>query len=76
MLNDPAQVIILIMGIATQVGVTGISKKSRLLGFVVGLASQPLWFYTAYTHGQWGVFAMAIVYSAAYARGIWNSKQN
>jgi hypothetical protein len=49
-------------------------KKHRLYGAVVGLISQPFWFYTSFYNGQWGIFIIAFVYAAAWVRGIINNK--
>lgn len=40
---------------------------------VVGLTSQPFWFYASFTSHQWGVFASACLYTAAWARGFYYS---
>ena len=39
-------------------------------GFVVGLASQPLWLAAIWRARQWGMFALSIVYCGAWASGI------
>ena len=39
---------------------------------VLGLLGQPLWFYTAYKSGQWGIFALCFWYTYAWARGFYN----
>jgi hypothetical protein len=36
---------------------------------VFGLVSQPAWFYASWTSEQWGIFVIAIFYTAAWARG-------
>lgn len=38
---------------------------------VVGLLSQPFWFYATYCAHQWGIFAVAFLYTAAWARGFY-----
>lgn len=30
-------------------------EKWKRWGYIFGLISQPAWFYTAYTHKQWGI---------------------
>lgn len=32
-------------------------------GFVVGLASQPFWFYTSIINKQWGVFVASLIFT-------------
>lgn len=39
----------------------------------LGLASEPFWFWTTYTHHQWGIFASAFFYTAAWARGFYHA---
>lgn len=38
---------------------------------VVGLISQPFWFYATYHSRQWGVFAVSFLYTAAWLRGFY-----
>mgnify|MGYP000052997888 CR=1 FL=1 len=46
------------------------NETTRRWGPVFGMASQPFWLYATWTAGQWGIFAMAIVYTIAWARGV------
>ncbi len=39
---------------------------------VMGLLSQPFWFYTTYVHEQWGIFFMSFVYAYFWLRGFNN----
>jgi len=45
-------------------------ERRRRFACLFGLAGQPFWFYTAWTAGQWGVFVLSILYTAAWARGL------
>lgn len=36
---------------------------------VFGLCAQPFWLYATWTAQQWGIFALAFVYTAGWARG-------
>ena len=38
---------------------------------VFGMLAQPFWFYAAWNAEQWGIFAIATVYTCAWARGVW-----
>lgn len=40
---------------------------------VVGLIAQPFWFYTAFVHGQWGIFFLAFLYTYSWSTGIWHN---
>jgi hypothetical protein len=44
----------------------------RRWGYVLGLVSQPAWFYAAWASGQWGVFAVSVIYLAAWIHGVRN----
>jgi nicotinamide riboside transporter PnuC len=47
-----------------------VARKNKW-GFVLGLLAQPFWFFTAYTHDQWGIILNSIVYSAIWVYGIY-----
>jgi hypothetical protein len=40
----------------------------RRIGGLVGIAAQPFWMIATAREGQWGMFALAFLYLAAYAR--------
>lgn len=46
------------------------NPRARRYAPVVGLAAQPFWIVATFEAEQWGMFALAFVYSAAWARGI------
>lgn len=58
------------------VGATWLSQDPRPAwrrwSCILGLLAQPAWFYAAWKAEQWGIFALAFVYTAAWARGFWN----
>jgi hypothetical protein len=35
------------------------------------MLAQPFWFYAAWKAEQWGIFAIATLYTYAWARGVW-----
>lgn len=41
-------------------------------GYILGLASQPFWLYASARARQWGVFALSLVYTVLWLRGIFN----
>lgn len=47
-----------------------ISRKNKW-GFVLGLLSQPFWYYTAYHHKQWGIFFLNFVYTVVWSYGFY-----
>ena len=42
-------------------------------GFVIGLATQPFWFYTSFRHRQWGIFVASIFYASGWAMGVYRN---
>ena len=54
-----------------------VAKKNKW-GFVLGLISQPFWFFTSFINGQWGVFFVNIIYAGTWIFGIyeWFFKNN
>ena len=41
-------------------------------GYVVGLASQPLWIAATWRANQWGMLAVSVFYTGAWVQGIYN----
>lgn len=46
-------------------------ESSRKWAPVFGMLGQPFWFYASWQAGQWGIFAVSIVYACAWSRGLW-----
>jgi hypothetical protein len=42
-------------------------------GFVIGLATQPFWFYTSFRHRQWGIFIASVFYAIGWAMGVYRN---
>jgi hypothetical protein len=42
-------------------------------GFVVGLATQPFWFYTSLRHRRWGIFIASMFYASGWVLGIYRN---
>ena len=68
---DIAQIGIVVFGCAA-IWFIGRREAWRRWGFILGLCSQPFWFWTAYEHRQWGVGVLAVFYTYAWAQGVWN----
>ena len=49
-----------------------VSAAQRKWAPVLGLCSQPFWFYATFTAEQWGIFVLAVFYTLAWCRGIKN----
>jgi hypothetical protein len=65
------QAAILILSAAAMWLVSGRSRHA-CLGWALGLASQPLWLWETWQAAQWGMFALAVFYTGAWARGLAN----
>ena len=37
---------------------------------IFGLVAQPFWFYAAWKAEQWGIFALAFLYTYSWLRGV------
>jgi hypothetical protein len=46
--------------------------KVRKYSPILGLASQPFWFYSAYAAEQWGIFVLCFFYTMAWLNGLYN----
>jgi hypothetical protein len=66
-----AQVGIALFGVLA-IFLVGMKGRRRTLGFVLGLAAQPFWFWTTYENQQWGIFALSIAYTFSWANGLRN----
>lgn len=38
---------------------------------IFGMLGQPFWFYASWQAGQWGIFAVSVLYALAWMRGLW-----
>ena len=48
-------------------------ESKRKWASIFGLLSQPFWFYSAYTTGQWGVFFISVLYALIWAKGFYTN---
>jgi hypothetical protein len=65
-----AQFGILVFG-CSSVWILGRPEHWRRFGYILGLLSQPFWFYVAVRNGQWGIFIVSIFYTYTWAQGVW-----
>lgn len=49
------------------------NKKLTKYACLFGMASQPFWFYSAYTNNQWGIFVLCLFYSYSWGLGVYNN---
>lgn len=38
---------------------------------IFGMCGQPFWFYATWNAEQWGIFALAFIYTYSWGRGCW-----
>jgi hypothetical protein len=50
--------------------VTFLALKRPVVGFGFGLLGQPFWLYATWTAHQWGMFAVSVYFTLAYALGV------
>jgi len=48
------------------------SSKCQKYAPIFGLISQPFWFYSSWIAGQWGIFALSVLYTVCWLKGIKN----
>lgn len=65
-----AQVGIAIFGVAAIWLSQDPRVERRRLAPVLGLVGQPFWFYSAWIGEQWGIFALSILYTYAWGKGL------
>ena len=55
-------------------GVLVCFKRDRIRrwGYIVGLASEPFWFWAAISADQWGVFWGSVVWTVIWIIGVYN----
>jgi hypothetical protein len=49
----------------------GRPESWRRWGYILGLSSQPFWFYMSFKQGEWGVFILNCLYAYSWAQGVW-----
>ena len=48
------------------------ARRVQRWACLFGLFAQPFWFYATWKAGQWGIFALAFVYTAGWCHGVYN----
>lgn len=65
------QIAILVLGVgAVYLSQDPKPKVSRWAG-ILGLVSQPFWFYSSYTTESWGIFLASFLYTYCWGRGVY-----
>lgn len=71
MVNLISQIAITLFG-CSAIWFVGRKEQWRKWGYLLGLLSQPFWFYTVITHKQWGLFTLCCWYAYSWGQGVWN----
>ena len=66
------QIIIGFAGLSTVYLSQDRDPKRQRWACIIGLFAQPAWAWSAWHAGQWAIFLLTFIYSAGWARGVWN----
>lgn len=66
------QVVIVVCGIGTVWFSQSREFRLQRWACLFGVVAQPAWFYAAWSAGQWGIFAVSLLYLAGWLRGVYN----
>lgn len=64
------QLLICIFGLSS-IFLINLKNKFSKYGPILGIISQPLWFYESYKAKQWGIFILTIGYTISWIIGIY-----
>lgn len=69
---DFSQAWIAVFGVGAVLLVNQHSPFVRRFGPILGLVSQPAWFYTTFQHEQWGILVLSTIYTYSWGLGVYN----
>lgn len=67
------QIAIALFGVTAVLLSQTASPSTRRWACILGLCSQPFWFYATYKAAQWGIFGLSFIYTYAWAMGFYNN---
>lgn len=67
------QIAIPILGVSAVYMTQSTNALARRCACIVGICSQPFWFYASFHAHQWGIFAASCMYTLSWAKGIYNN---
>ena len=70
-LDQLAQFSIIGLGVPA-IWLVGRTEDWKKWGYLLGLLTEPGWFYTSYINEQWGIFILSLWYLYAWAQGVYN----
>lgn len=68
-----AQVFIALTGAIAIWLAQSVDYERRRWACLVGLAGQPFWIYSSWEAEAWGMFAVTLLYTAAWSRGAYDN---
>ena len=71
-MNQFVQIMIFVLG-SLAIWLIARTDKWSKYGYVLGLCSQPFWFYIGICEKQWGIVAVGCVYTYSWCLGIYNN---
>jgi hypothetical protein len=74
MIDDLLQGVMLVAG-AIAIVLASMPPRRARWGWLVGLAAQPLWLYSTFNAGQWGMFVLALFYTWGWGAGAWRYRR-
>lgn len=69
MSHDVVQGFLLMMSGTAVWLLAGKNEKRQLIGCIIGVCGQPLWLWSTWIYGQWGIFILALVFLYSYGKG-------
>ena len=69
------QVLLAILGFLSIYFLSSKDTKNLKYGFYLGLLAEPLWFYSAWIHQQYGILFLVLCYGVCHIRGLYNCYQ-
>lgn len=71
MIDHVLQLLMLATGAAAVLLASKTDRRAKW-GWLIGLVAQPLWLYSTWNAGQWGMFLLSCVYTWGWGEGAWN----
>ena len=69
MMDNVIQFALLVMSAAAVWLLASKDERRQFVGCIVGVFGQPLWLWSTWSNGQWGMFILALVFSYSYGKG-------
>ena len=67
--QDIVQAVLLVLSGTAVYLLASKNERRQFVGCLIGICGQPLWLWSAWIHGQWGIFILSVVFLYSYGRG-------